>query len=388
MRALTYHGARDVRVESVPDPALEQPDDIILRVTATAICGSDLHLYRGKIPAMKDGDILGHEFMGVVEDAGAQVTAVKRGDRVVIPFVIACGQCFFCALEQYACCETTNTTAGATLLERAHITPPAALFGYSHLYGGVPGGQSELVRVPKANVGPFKVPGSLDDERVLFLSDILPTGYQAAENAKIRPGCSVAIFGAGPVGLMAAACARLMGAETIYIVDRVDYRLRFAADTYGAIPVNFDTDDEFITTILEATQGRGVDASIDAIGFEAKGSAVETALTMIKAETSSGHALRQCIAVTRRGGVVSIPGVYAGFVHAFMIGDAFDKGLTFAMGQTHVQKYLPRLLQYIEDGELQPDVIISHRMKLADAARGYEMFEEKEDGCRKIVLTP
>jgi threonine dehydrogenase-like Zn-dependent dehydrogenase len=388
MRALTYHGARDVRVESVPDPALEQPDDIILRVTATAICGSDLHLYRGKIPAMKDGDILGHEFMGVVEDAGAHVTAVKRGDRVVIPFVIACGQCFFCALEQYACCETTNPVGGATLLERSHITPPAALFGYSHLYGGVPGGQSELVRVPKANVGPFKVPGSLDDERVLFLSDILPTGYQAAENARIKRGSSVVIFGAGPVGLMAAACARLMGAETIYIVDRVDYRLRFAAETYGAIPVNFDEDDEFITTILEATHGRGVDASIDAIGFEAKGSAVETALTLIKAETSSGHALRQCIAVTRRGGVVSIPGVYAGFVHAFMIGDAFDKGLTFAMGQTHVQKYLPLLLQYIEDGLLQPDVIISHRMKLADAARGYEMFEEKEDNCRKIVLTP
>jgi threonine dehydrogenase-like Zn-dependent dehydrogenase len=388
MRALTYHGARDVRVENVPDPTIQQPDDIILRVTATAICGSDLHLYRGKIPGMEDGDILGHEFMGLVEEAGSEVTAVKRGDRVVIPFVIACGQCFFCAQQEYAACETTNTVPGAALLERKNISPPAALFGYTKLYGGVDGGQSEFVRVPKANVGPFKVPGSLPDERVLFLSDILPTGYQAVKNAKIKKGSSVAIFGAGPVGLMAAACARLFGAETIYMIDRVDYRLKFAAQTYNVIPINFDHDDDFPGTILQATGGHGVDASIDAIGFEAKGSVLETALTTIKAEGSSGQALRWCIAVTRRGGVVSIAGVYAGFVHAFMIGDAFDKGLTFAMGQTHVQKYLPRLLQYVEDGALQPDIIISHRMKLADAARGYEMFDDKQDGCRKIVMTP
>lgn len=388
MRALTYHGARDVRVENVPDPTIQQPDDIILRVTATAICGSDLHLYRGKIPGMEDGDILGHEFMGLVEEAGSEVTAVKRGDRVVIPFVIACGQCFFCAQQEYAACETTNTVPGAALLERKNISSPAALFGYTKLYGGVDGGQSEFVRVPKANVGPFKVPGSLPDERVLFLSDILPTGYQAVKNAKIKKGSSVAIFGAGPVGLMAAACARLFGAETIYMIDRVDYRLKFAAQTYNVIPINFDHDDDFPGTILQATGGHGVDASIDAIGFEAKGSVLETALTTIKAEGSSGQALRWCIAVTRRGGVVSIAGVYAGFVHAFMIGDAFDKGLTFAMGQTHVQKYLPRLLQYVEDGALQPDIIISHRMKLADAARGYEMFDDKQDGCRKIVMTP
>lgn len=388
MRALTYHGARDVRVENVPDPTIQQPDDIILRVTATAICGSDLHLYRGKMPGMEDGDILGHEFMGLVEEAGPEVTAVKRGDRVVIPFVIACGQCFFCAQQEYAACETTNTAPGAMLLERKHISPPAALFGYTKLYGGVAGGQSEFVRVPKANVGPFKVPGSLSDERVLFLSDILPTGYQAVKNAKVKKGSSVAIFGAGPVGLMAAACARLLGAETIYMIDRVDYRLKFAAQTYNVIPINFDHDDDFSSTILQATAGHGVDASIDAIGFEARGSVLETALTTIKAEGSSGQALRWCIAVTRRGGVVSIAGVYAGFVHAFMIGDAFDKGLTFAMGQTHVQKYLPRLLQYVEDGALQPDIIISHRMKLADAVRGYEMFDDKQDGCRKIVMTP
>jgi threonine dehydrogenase-like Zn-dependent dehydrogenase len=388
MRALTYHGAKDVRVENVPDPTIQQPDDIVLRVTATAICGSDLHLYRGKMPGLEDGDILGHEFMGLVEEAGPEVTAVRPGDRVVIPFVIACGRCFFCVREQYAACETTNDVPGATMLERKHITPPAALFGYTKLYGGIDGGQSEFVRVPKANVGPLKVPGSLDDERVLFLSDILPTGYQAAMNAQIKPGSTIAIFGAGPVGLMTAACARLLGAETIYMVDRLDYRLEFAAQAYGAIPINFERDEEFPETILGQTAGRGVDASIDAIGFEAKGSALETALTLIKAEGSSGQALRWAIAVTRRGGIISIPGVYAGFVHAFMIGDAFDKGISFAMGQTHVQKYMPRLLQYIEDGALQPDIIVSHRMKLADAARGYEMFEEKQDDCRKIVLTP
>ncbi|SEV90812.1 zinc-dependent alcohol dehydrogenase [Luteibacter sp. 329MFSha] len=387
MKALTYHGSRDVRVETVPDPRIVEADDILLRVTATAICGSDLHLYHGKIPETKHGDIFGHEFMGVVEEAGPGVTEVSVGDRVVIPFVIACGQCFFCELEQYAACETTNPDQGASLRKRAMMTPPAALFGYSHLYGGVPGGQAEFVRVPKANVGPFVIPGSLDDERVLFLSDILPTGYQAVLNAKIGPGSSVAIFGAGPVGLMSAACARMLGAERIFIVDDEPYRLDFAAATYGAIPIDFSKVDSS-EAILEKTHGRGVDASIDAVGFEAKGSTVETVMSTLKLETSSGEVIRQCIAATRRGGIVSIPGVYAGFIHGFLLGDAFDKGLTLAMGQTHVQKYLPELLDAIEDGRLQPDVIISHRMKLADAARGYDVFDAKKEDCRKVVLTP
>lgn len=387
MQALTYHGTKDVRVEQVPDPTLQEDDDVILRVTATAICGSDLHLYHGKIPQTEDGDILGHEFMGVVEEAGSAVTAVKRGDRVVIPFVIACGHCFFCAREEFGVCETTNSGHGATLMNTKQITPPAALFGYSHLYGGVPGGQAEYVRVPKANVGPLVIPGSLDDERVLFLSDILPTGYQAAENAQIGPGSSVAVFGAGPVGLMAVASARLLGAEKIFIVDNVGYRLQFAADTYGAIPINFDDGDP-AEAILQQTSGRGVDASIDAVGFEAKGSTADAVLTTLKAETSSGASLRQCIAATRRAGIVSVPGVYAGFVHAFMIGDAFDKGLSFRMGQTHVQRYLPKLLDHIENGELQPDVIISHRMKLRDAAEGYAIFDDHREDCRKVVLTP
>ncbi|MDQ6646535.1 MAG: glutathione-dependent formaldehyde dehydrogenase [Pseudomonadota bacterium] len=387
MQALTYQGTRDVRVETVPDPIIQQPDDIILRVTATAICGSDLHLYRGKIPAMKDGDILGHEFMGIVEEAGPAVTRVKRGDRVVIPFVIACGECFFCAQQQFAACETTNPDDGGLVMNTKQITPPPALFGYSHLYGGVPGGQAELVRVPKANVGPFVVPGSLDDERVLFLTDILPTGYQAAVNANIGKGSTVAIFGAGPVGLMAAACAKMLGAETIYIVDEAGYRLDFAASTYGAIPIDF-SDVDPAEKILGLTRGRGVDASIDAVGLESKGSTTDAILTTIKAETSSGASLRQCIAATRRGGYVSVPGVYSGFIQAFMFGDAFEKGLTFKMGQTHVQKFLPELLDHIENGDLQPDVIISHRMKLADAANGYKMFNDQADNCRKVVMTP
>ena len=388
MKALTYHGKHDVRVENVPDPGLVEPDDILLRVTSTAICGSDLHLFRGKVPAMKHGDILGHEFMGIVEDAGPEVTRVKKGDRVVIPFVIACGECFFCELGLHASCETTNDGRGA-ILNKKQIPPAAALFGYSHLYGGVPGGQAEYVRVPKANVGPLVVPAELHDEKVLFLSDILPTGYQAAVNAGITQGSSVVIYGAGPVGLMAAACARLLGAEKIFIVDRHAYRLAFAEELYGAIPMNFEELDDVAEAIIEQTEGRrGVDAAIDAVGFEAKGSKTESFLQALRIEPSVGKALRQCIATVRRGGTVSIPGVYAGFVHAFLIGDAFDKALTFTMGQTHVQGFLPELLELIEQNRLAPDEIITHRMKLDEAAEGYQIFDEQADDCRKIVLTP
>lgn len=388
MRALTYHGSKDVRVDNVPDPTIQEPDDIILKVTATAICGSDLHLYRGKIPQVKDGDIFGHEFMGIVEETGSAVTAVNKGDRVVIPFVIACGSCFFCSLNLHAACETTNTGRGA-ILNKKQIPPGAALFGYSHLYGGVPGGQAEYVRVPKANTGPFKIPDGLDDEKVLFLSDILPTGYQAASNAGITLGSSVVIFGAGPVGLMSAASARFLGADKIFMVDHHPYRLKFARSQYGVIPINFDEVDDVAEAIIEQTNGfRGVDAAIDAIGFEAKGSTVETVLTTLKIETSSGHALRQCIASVRRGGIVSVPGVYAGFLHGFLFGDAFDKGLTFKMGQTHVHVLLPHLLEQILAEKLKPEVIISHRLPLNDAAEGYRIFNEKEDNCRKVILRP
>nr|WP_313406898.1 zinc-dependent alcohol dehydrogenase [Pseudomonas sp.] len=388
MQALTYHGSHDVRVERVPDPVIEQPDDIILRVTATAICGSDLHLYRGKIPQVKDGDIFGHEFMGVVEEVGPQVTAVSKGDRVIVPFVIACGDCFFCQMDLHAACETTNPGRGA-ILNKKQIPSGAALFGYSHLYGGVPGGQAELVRVPKANAGPFKVPDVLDDEQVLFLTDILPTGYQAAVNAGVRPGSRVAIYGAGPVGLMSAACARMLSAEQIFMVDHHDYRLDYARQTYGVIPINFDEIDDPASAIIEQTPGhRGVDAVIDAVGFEAKGSLTETILTTLKLEASSGVALRQCIAAVRRGGTVSVPGVYAGFIHGFLFGDAFDKGLTFKMGQTHVHPLLPTLLEHIQRGDLNPEIIISHRMPLAEAAEGYRLFDSRREQCRKVILRP
>ena len=393
MKALTYHGAKNVKVDNVPDPALANLDDIILRVTATAICGSDLHIYRGKIPGMGHGDILGHEFMGVVEQAGSGVTNLRRGDRVVIPFVIACGQCFYCSKKLFAGCESTNPQMGTmdgrgALLNKKTSTSGAGLFGYSHLYGGYSGGQAEYVRVPKANVGPIKVPDVLADDQVLFLSDILPTGYQAAVNAQLGAGSSVAIFGAGPVGLMTALSARFLGAEKIFMVDHHAYRLKFAQDTYGVIPINFDEDDDPAETILKATQNHGVDACIDAVGFEAKGSALETTLATLKLEGSSGKVLRQCIAATRRGGVISVPGVYAGFIHGFLFGDAFEKGLIFKMGQTHAQLYMPELLEHIGNGKMKPEVIISHRMKLADAAKGYEVFNSKEEDCRKVVLSP
>ncbi|WNF58616.1 zinc-dependent alcohol dehydrogenase [Pseudomonas sp. SG20052] len=388
MRAMTYHGAHDVRVETVPDPNIEAADDIILRVTATAICGSDLHLYRGKIPTVEHGDIFGHEFMGIVEETGSAVTAVQRGDRVVVPFVIACGECFFCQMDLFASCETTNSGRGAIVNKKA-IPPPAALFGFSKLYGGIPGGQAELVRVPKANTGPFKVPGTLADEQVLFLSDILPTAWQAVMNTGIGPGSSIAIYGAGPVGLLSAACARMLGAEQIFMVDHHDYRLAYAQHTYGVIPINFDDDDDPADTIIRQTAGRrGVDGVVDAVGFEAKGSTTETVLATLKLEGSSGKALRQCIGAVRRGGVVSVPGVYSGFIHGFLFGDAFDKGLTFKMGQTHVQRYLPELLGHIETGRLQPEAIISHRLSLEQAAEGYKLFDKKQEQCRKVILTP
>lgn len=388
MKALTYHGSKDVRVENVPDPSIANDDDIILRVTATAICGSDLHIYRGKIPEMKDGDILGHEFMGVVEEVGRAVTRVKRGDRVVVPFTISCGECFFCSRSLFAACEQTNSGRGA-IVNKKQTRPGAGMFGYSHLYGGYSGGQAEYVRVPKANVGPLVIPdSSLKDAQVLFLSDILPTGYQAVVNAEITRGSTVAIFGAGPVGLMAAACARMRGAHRIFMVDHHPYRLSFATTTYGVEPINFDEVDDPAAMILDRMSFRGVDASIDAVGFEAKGSILETVLTDLRLEGSSGVVLRQAIAATRRGGIVSVPGVYTGLIHGFLFGDAFEKGLKFTTGQTHPQRYMPELLACISKGELRPEAIITHTLPLSEAAHGYELFNAKSEDCRKVVLTP
>jgi len=387
MQALTYQGAHDVRVETVPDPTIRDAEDILLRVTATAICGSDLHLYRGKVPGMQDGDILGHEFMGVVEEVGPGVKRLKKGDRVVVPFTISCGDCFFCGKQLYAACETTNPDRGA-ILNKKDVRSGAGMFGYTHLYGGYAGGQAEFVRVPKANVGPLKLPEGVEDEQVLFLSDILPTGYQAVLNAAVGPGSTLAIFGAGPVGLMCAASARLLGVERIFMIDHHDYRLAFAKDTYGVETINFDENEDPAQAIVDATQHRGVDASIDAVGFEAKGSTVETVMANMKLEGGSGKALRQCIAATRRGGTVSVPGVYSGFIHGFLFGDAFDKGLSFRMGQTHVQQHMPALLEHILKGELQPNAIITHRLPLSQAAEAYRIFDQKEEDCRKVVLRP
>jgi len=388
MKALVYHGSYDVRIDNVPEPTIEQDDDIVLRVTATAICGSDLHLYRGSMPATEPGDIFGHEFMGIVEEAGSAVTSVKKGDRVVVPFVIACGSCFFCQHALYAACETTNPDAGGALNKKS-IPAPAALFGFSHMYGGVPGGQAEYVRVPQANTGAFPIADGLDDEQVLLLSDILPTGYQAVLNAGVTQGSSVAIFGAGPVGLLSAACAKMEGAGRIIMVDNQGYRLDFAKQAYGVETLNFDQVDDVAEAVIQMTEGhRGVDAVIDAVGYEAKGHGGKLpAMGNFEVE-SSDIALHQCMAAVRRGGNISIPGVYAGAVNGFLIGDFFDKGLTMKGGQTHVHSYLPKLLEAIEQGTLKPEAIISHRMKLDQAPDGYRMFDDKQDDCRKIVLTP
>ncbi|HEX2617790.1 MAG TPA: zinc-dependent alcohol dehydrogenase [Flavobacteriales bacterium] len=387
MKALAYHGSKDVRLDTVPDPILEEADDIILRVTATAICGSDLHLYRGKVPGMKNGDVLGHEFMGIVEDVGKSVKRVKKGDRVVIPFTIACGECYFCDQGLFSGCETTNPDPGMAVNKKG-VRSGAGMFGYTHLAGGYAGGQAEYVRVPKGNAGPFKVPEGLPDERVLFLSDILPTGYQAVINGKVRQGSTVAIFGAGPVGLMATACARMLGAERIYLVDHNAYRLQFAQERYGVVPIDFDDVDDPAQFIIEQEKHRGVDCSVDAVGFEAKGSTLETALASMKIEGGSGFVIRQMITCTRRGGNISVPGVYAGWLHAFLLGDSFDKGLNWSMGQTNVQKLMPELLAFIQAGALEPQEIITHRLPLDQAVHGYKIFDEKQEDCRKVILLP
>ncbi len=386
MRALVYHGPRNVRVDNVPDPRIVDPTDAIVRVTRAAICGSDLHLYHGYVPELHDGDILGHEFVGVVEEVGPDVRKIRRGDRVVVPFLIACGQCFFCQRNLWAACETTNTGAGYLAL-RAGQRPPAAVYGYGSLYGGVPGSQAEFVRVRIADVNAFRIPGGVEDDEAVLLGDILPTGWQAALNADVREGSTVAIFGAGPVGLASAMCARFMGARTVFIVDDTRYRLDFAERHYGAIPIDFSQLDP-AKAIVERTQMRGVDAAIDAVGGAAKGSNLELALALLKLGGGSGSALRECIGAVRRGGTVSAPGVYGGLLHRFPVGDLWEKGVSLRMGETHVHRYIPELLRLVEAGRLRPAEIFSHHLSLQEAARGYQMFDRHEEGCTKVVLEP
>lgn len=392
MKALCYHGRYDVRVDTVPDPAIQEPGDIILKVTASAICGSDLHLLDGYVPMMKEGDILGHEFMGEVVEVGGGVTQHKIGDRVVTPFVIACGHCFFCERQLFAACDTTNPDAEKNA--KLNGFSGAGMFGYSHLYGGYAGGQAEYVRVPHADHGPIKVNGGLRDDQVLFLSDILPTGWMAAENANIQPGDTVAVWGAGPVGQMVIQCAWLMGAGRVIVIDRVPERLAMAQQ-YGKAEVidNSEDDDEIFDKLAQLTQGRGPDCCIDAVGLEAHGwgsfdAAYDRVKNFVGLSTDRIHALRQAIHCCRKAGSVSIPGVYVGFLDKFPFGQAFNKGLSLKMGQTHVQKYLPMLLEKIEKGEIDPSFVITHRIGLDQTADYYKIFKEKEDKCIKVFIQP
>lgn len=387
MRALTYHGNHDVRIETVNDPTIQQADDIIVKVTAAGICGADLHLYRGRGVPMKLGDIPGQEFIGEVIEVGSEVNRVRKGDRIVVPAVIACGKCFFCSRNQHAACEVTAAPSDTS--GESHFRPGAALFGFGHAHGLIAGGHAEYVRVPKANVGPLHVPDALSDEQAVFLGSSLAAAYQAVLQAGVGPGQSVAIFGAGPLGLLIAACARLLGAEQLLIVDHHDYRLAFAREHFDAIAINFDEVDSPDQVIVEHSPGRrGVDVVIDAVGFEARGSTLETVLNRIKLDPGSSIVLRQCIAAVRRGGQVSIPGAYWGATSNVALTEAFDKGVTLTMGQAHVHPYLDELAGHLEQGRLQPEKIISHRMSLEEAAAGYLIFDRKEEQCRKVLLRP
>ncbi|MFN8446330.1 MAG: zinc-dependent alcohol dehydrogenase [Caldilineaceae bacterium] len=390
MKAVCWYGTKDVRVENVPDPKILNPHDAIVRVTLTAICGSDLHLYDGYIPSMQKGDILGHEFMGEVVEVGSEVKSLQRGDRVVVPFPIACGHCYFCQHEEFALCDNSNPKPWIT--EKSYGYATAGIFGYSHMMGGYAGGQAEYVRVPFADVGPIKVPDHLTDEQVLFLTDILPTGYQAAEYCNIQGGDTVVVFGCGPVGQFAVKSAYLLGAERVIAIDSVPERLEMAHNLGGAETLNFQEDDHFIEQIKEMTGGRGPDSCIDAVGMEAHGMGMDDFYDKAKQnllmQTDRPTALRYAIQACRKGGTVSIPGVYGGIVDSMPMGVAFGKGLTFKMGQTHVQRYLRPLLGRIENNEIDPSYIITHRMTLDTAPEGYKTFRDKKDNCIKIVMKP
>ena len=389
MKALCWEGKAKVRVEDVPDPKILNPRDAILRITSTAICGSDLHLYDGYIPTMEKGDILGHEFMGEVVEVGKDVKNLKSGDRVVVPFTISCGRCQYCQRGEFSFCDNSNPNA--YLAETAYGYSSAALYGYSHMFGGYAGGQAEYARVPFADVGPIKVPDGLDDDKVLFLSDIFPTGYMAAENCNIQKGDVVAVWGCGPVGQFAIRSAYLLGAERVIGIDHHPSRLAEARTKSKAETINYKEVD-VLESLDAMTGGRGPDACIDCVGLESHGHTLGALADYAKATiglaTDRPNALRQAIMACRKGGTISIPGVYGGLLDKFPLGAAFSKGLTFKMGQTHVQRYLKPLLERIEKGEIDPSDIITHRLSLSEAAEGYKMFHDDQDGCRKVVLKP
>jgi threonine dehydrogenase-like Zn-dependent dehydrogenase len=388
MKANCWFGKHDVRMCEVPEPQLLSPRDAIVRVTLSAICGSDLHLYDGHVPSMQEGDILGHEFMGEVVSVGSAVENLAAGDRVVVPFAISCGRCFYCRRQLWSLCDNSNPSAG--LAAGVYGFSSAGLFGYSHMMGGYAGGQAEMVRVPFADVGPIKVPAALRDEQVLFLSDIFPTGYMAAENCDIHPGDVIAVWGCGPVGQFAIRSALLLGAQRVIAIDREPARMAMAA-AVGADVLDFSQ--EHVTDRLtEMTAGRGPDACIDCVGLEAYGrspdAVYDRARTTLRLATDRPTALREAVKACRKGGVVSIPGVYGGFVDKLPLGAAFSKGLTFKMGQTHVQRYLRPLLRLVEEGRIDPSFVVTHRVPLEFTPEAYEMFKHKHDGCVKIVLAP
>lgn len=389
MKAITWHGKRDLRCDTVPDPKIQHPKDAIIKVTACAICGSDLHIFNGIMPGMETGDVLGHETMGEVVEVGAENKALKVGDRIVVPFVIACGDCFFCRKGFFSGCERTNPDR--TKAEKLWGHSPAGLFGYTHLLGGYAGGQAEYMRVPHADVGPIKVPNGLTDEQVLFLSDIFPTGYMAAEFCNIQPEDTIAIWGCGPVGQFAIKSAFLLGAARVIAVDTVPERLTLAAAS-GAITLDFMVEDVF-ERIRELTHGRGADACIDAVGTEPETRAsFDSVIDRVKVATFMGtdrpHVLRQAIQSCRNFGTVSIVGVYGGLLDNIPMGSAINRGLTFRMAQTPVQRYLPELMDRIVRGEIDPSFVITHRATLEEGPEFYKTFNDKKDGCIKVVIKP
>lgn len=390
MKALCWHGIGDIRCDNVPDPKIADPTDMIVRITTTAICGSDLHLYDGFMPTMQAGDVIGHEPMGIVEEIGKAVRKFKPGDRVVVPFTISCGKCWFCEQQMYSLCDNSNPNA--EIAKKAMGHSPAALFGYSHMLGGFAGGQAEYLRVPYADVSPLKIESDLQDEQVLFLSDIFPTGYMAAENAEIQPGETVAVWGCGPVGQFAMQSAWMFKAGRVIGIDRVPERLEMARTQSRAETIDFSQADVY-QTLMEMTKGRGPDRCIDAVGAEAHGMGTWDAVydkvkSSMMMTTDRAHVLREAIFCCRKGGTLSIPGVYIGFPDKLPFGALMNKGLTVKTGQTHVAKYHTALLKRIEEGQIDPSFVITHRLPLEEGPAAYKTFRDKQDHCIKVVLKP
>ncbi len=390
MRATVWSGRNTVQVENVPDPKILNDRDAIVKISSTAICGSDLHLYDGYVPTMKRGDILGHEFMGEVVEVGKGVGNLQVGDRVIVPFPIACGDCWSCKHELYSACENSNPNSG--LAEKMFGHSACGIFGYSHITGGYAGGQAEYARVPFADVGPIKIENGLPDESVLFLSDIFPTAFMGAEFCDPKPGDVIAIWGAGPVGLLAAASAFLLGAERVIVIDRFPYRLQMAREKAGAETINYEETD-VMDALREMTAGRGPDACIDAVGMEGRHAspalhAYDKAKQAVKQENDRPHALREAVLSCRNGGIISVIGSFGGFIDKFPMGSFMNRYLTMRAGQCHVHRYMPKLLEHIRNGDIDPSFVITHTMRLDDAPRGYDIFTGKQEDCVKVVLTP